>query len=280
MRRVLKISAALGLVLALAPAAAQATTQTASAGSVTATFSFKKHNQSGFVTYSNLRLQIARSGQTVFDAPVRSASCGPSPFCWPGAVLGPSVHVVNLERAAEPDVVLDLYSGGAHCCTIEQVFFYNSATHSYSKREHYFGDPSATLAALGPGGRREFLSADDRFAFAFTDFADSGMPIQIFAFNGGRFVDVTRRHRSLITKDAAMWWRLFSHDLSNGVGLIAAWAGDEELLGNGTLVKHRLAQELMLGHLRSAGLPGGGGKAFIHNLNTLLRRWGYVRKHG
>jgi hypothetical protein len=275
MLRLLKISVALCGVLAVAPAAAQATTQTASAGSVKASFSFtKSQDQHGFVTYSNLRLQIARSGQVVFDAPVKSSQCGAT--CWPGATRGASVHVVDLEGNAEPDVVVDLYSGGAHCCSVEQVFFYRPATNTYSKRERLFGDPTATLAPLGPGGRREFRTRDDRFAFTFTDFADSGLPIQIFEFSGGRFIDVTRRHRSLIAKDATLWWRAYSHDLSNGVGLIAAWAADEELLGNATLVKDRLAHELMLGNLRSPS--GGGGKAFIHSLNTLLRRWGYVHK--
>lgn len=275
MLRTLKLSLALCCVLAVAPAAAQATTQTASAGGVTASFSFtKSQHQDGFVTYSNLRLQIARSGQIVFDAPVSSPHCGAS--CWPGATHGASVHVVDLEGSAEPDVVVDLYSGGAHCCTVEQVFFYRSATNTYAEHEHYFGDPIAKLAALGPGGRREFLSADDRFAYTFTDFADSGLPIQIFAFSGGRFTDVTRRHRSLIVKDAGVWWRAYTRDLSNGVGLIAAWAADEELLGNGTLVKNKLAHELMLGNLRS-GL-GSGGKSFIHTFNVLLRHWGYIRK--
>ena len=35
---------------------------------------------------------------------------------------------------------------------------------------------------------------------------------------------------------AAMWMRLFNHHLSNGVGLIAAWAADEDLLGRSALV--------------------------------------------
>ncbi len=84
------------------------------------------------------------------------------------------------------------------------------------------------------------LSADAGFKYAFTDGADSGEPIQIWRFVPQRFVDVTRAYPGLIRTDAARWLRLFRHDLANGVGLIAAWAGDEELLGHDSLVQATL----------------------------------------
>lgn len=161
-------------VAGLAGAApALATTQSAQSGNVKATFTF--HGTAP--NYSRQRLRIERAGKVVYDKPVVARRCGH--LCGPGGVHSSSVHVLDLEHNARPDVVLDLFSGGAHCCFIEQVFSYAAAANTYRRTERDFGDPGAQIKDLGHDGRFEFLSADDRFANRFTDFADSGLPIQI-----------------------------------------------------------------------------------------------------
>jgi hypothetical protein len=133
------------------------------------------------------------------------------------------------------------------------------------------------LEPIGRSRLFDFVSADSRFFGAFSDLAGSGLPIQISKFTAGRFVDVTRLYPALITKDARQWWHWFTRSPSDGNGYIAAWAADEELLGHGALVNDRLALELRRGRL-GAALPGGwGGRRFTRRLNTLLRRWGYLR---
>jgi hypothetical protein len=115
--------------------------------------------------------------------------------------------------------------------------------------------------------RLEFRSANPAFQYVFTDGADSGEPLQIWQFADRAFADVTRSYPGLIRKDAARWFKFFQRDLSNGVGLIAAWAADEELLGNDAFVQSVLATQ------GNSGTPSG--QAFIAKLNAFLVKQGY-----
>jgi hypothetical protein len=267
----------LAAIFAAAPAAALATTQTASSGSVTATFSFTAGPNN---TYPTKTLTISRSGQVVYNQPVASRLCGAGAtaqtYCTPGfgAAGHSSVHVVDLEHNGEPNVILDLYTGGAHCCSIEQVFSFDSGTGSYVMSQHDFLDPGERIVDLGHNGRHEFLTADATFAYAFTDFANSGFPIQILAFASGHFTDVTRHYPKLIAQNAAMFLKAFKHNLGNGDGLIAAWAADEDSLGHSALVASTLAKYLKAGELHGANYASG--KQFIKALNKLLKKDGYV----
>jgi hypothetical protein len=265
----------IALLAALACAGAAATgalaaalhTQTAGAGGVRATFSYR----GAIPTVSAAHLTIVKGGQTLYDAPVTSqqcgVQCGPAQFGRGASSLG----IVPL-LPGSPQVILDLYSGGANCCFIDQIFSYDPGTMTYVKTEHAFGSSGATLKRLR--GQWRFLSADPGFKYAFTDGADSGEPIQIWRFAPQRFVDVTPAYPGLIRADAARWLRLFGHNLANGVGLIAAWAADEELLGHDALVQSTLKTELTRGDLR-AGPAGSGGAKFVRALNRVLRQLGY-----
>jgi hypothetical protein len=253
--------------------AALAISQKAHSGAVSATFSFTRTK--AFPGYKALRLMISQSGTVIYDQPVVGGFCGR--LCAPAATgKQSSVHVLDLEHNGQPDVLLDLYSGGAHCCWIEQIF--SPATKTYVKTEHNFGDPGEQVVDLSHDGRFEFKTADDLFAGVFTDFAASGLPIQILTFSNRRFHNITRNYPKLIANDAAQWLRLFKgmarHHYADSVGLIAAWAADEDLLGNSKLVSSYLAQQQKAGHLNSIG--GAGGKAFVARLQKFLRKHGYL----
>jgi hypothetical protein len=273
MRRPVVILAVCAVCLTAAPAAL-ATTQTASGGNVTATFSFTGK----FPTFHGQRLTIARAGVVVYDQPVVSKFCGK--LCAPlsGISQGTSVRVVDLEHTGEPDVVLELYSGGAHCCTIVQIFSFAPATMTYTKTERDFGDAAARIVDLRHDGNFEFRSADDTFAYQFTDYAASGLPIQILTFAGGRFTDVTSSYPALVAKDAAFWLKVYKglarEHYSDSVGVIAAWAADEDRLGHVKLVSRYLAQQARAGHLNAPF--EAGGRKFIANLQKFLRRRGYL----
>jgi hypothetical protein len=264
--------AAVALLTLSAGAAAKTTSQSASTGGVTATFSYRGSG----ANVSNLHLTIVRGGQTAYDQPVTSTNC-PPPSCGPGAfgAHSRSVRVIRLEPGGQPDVLLELYSGGAHCCLVDQVFSYSPITNTYLKTERYFGNSEGVLRRLGSARRWRFVSSDDSFYYTFTDFADSAAPIQIWSFSGRAFVNVTRRYPNLIAADAARWLRLFQHHLSNGVGLIAAWAADEELLGHDKRVQSVLATEARRHDLRDGGGGLATGKRFITKLNRFLHRLGY-----
>jgi hypothetical protein len=270
-----RIAAALLAVAALLalPGVALATTQTSHLDGVTATFSF----QGKFPTFKHLHLSISNAGQVLYDAPVSSRLC-PNP-CTPGDPFahGQSARVLDLESNGQPDVVLGLYTGGAHCCFVDQVYSLDPGTMTYVSKEHYFGDAGAAIKDLHHDGHLEFVSTNDAFYYQFGSFADSGAPIQIWAFGAGRFVDVTRNFPQLIRRDAARWWRLFTHNYVAGEGLIAPWAADEDLLGHSQQVKRALARQLKLGHLHSEFSPQvPSGRRFVAALQLFLHKQGYV----
>jgi hypothetical protein len=257
------------LLLVLAgPAWAKTTTETSHSGNVTATFTFT----GSAPNIKHQRLTIVRAGQQLYDQAVTAHLCGTR--CGPGAfgARASSVRVADIEGNGEPDVVLELFSGGASCCFIDQVFSYDPGTMTYSKTEQNFAY-GAVLTKIS--GRWRFKSADGGFLCAFTDCAGSGQPIQIFSFSAGRFHNLTRHYPKLIRSDAARWLGAFKHHLSNGVGLIAAWAADEELLGNNKQVQSTLSSEAAKGDLRDGSGGLASGKKFIKKLNALLRKLGY-----
>jgi hypothetical protein len=274
MGRRLVIVGAIVAVLALAPAAS-ATSQTASAGDVTATFSFKGNQ---LPNYRDEQLTISRAGVVSYNQPVSSSFCQDA--CAPGSEGGSdsSVHVVDLEHTGEPDVVLDLYTGGAHCCSVEQIFSFDPATATYVETQRNFGDPGMRIVDLHHDGHLELRTADDSFAYEFTDYAASGLPIQILTFSDGRFLNVTRSYPHAIERDAARWLRVFKATQRSGdtVGVIAAWAADEALLGHSKRVHRYLELQAKEGHLTTpAGEPTG--KRFIAKLQRFLRAHGYRR---
>ncbi len=247
----------------IAPAVASAKTQTASAGGVTATLTYK--GQDPQVT--DMRLSIAQAGKVLYDNPVTATEC--ASLCGPGAFTGKSIHVLDLDANGELEVLLQLYSQGAHCCFIDEVFSPSAALGSYAMTQFDFQNSGAELKDLNHNGQTEFVSADNAFAYAFTNFAESGMPIEIFKFSGLEFVNVTRAYPSLIRNDANVWWHAYRKDPDSGrVGLIAAWAADEYNLGRGAVASKTLAEQVSE-HRISAG--------FVERLKAFLKRYGYIR---
>jgi len=253
---------------------AGAATQTVTKENVTATFSYD-----GTPPLSHdPHLKISRNGKVVYDQSVRSTWCANQ--CSADVIAGRKVvHIVNLQGSGPPSVVLDLYSGGAHCCAIEQVYSFTS--NSVVKREHDFGDPGERLVELGANGSFDLVSADDSFAYAFTDFAASGLPIEILSFSHDAFHDVTRSFPVLIGRDARQWMRAFRSQASthyqDSVGLVAAWAADEDMLGHSGIVARFLATEAKAGHLNSALNPTAGNRKYVAALQKFLRAHGYLR---
>jgi hypothetical protein len=261
-------------------APAQAVSVQAGQGVVSAVLSYQQGADSfGNPTYSGLQLRIARAGTTVYAQPVESRYCPGA--CIPEGLGGPPasapLQVVDLEATGEPTVVLHLYTGGEHCCQVLQIFFYDPATGSYRLAERDFGDAADLVADVAGDRRLEIESADDRFAYRFTSYAFSGLPLQIWRFQGGRLVDATRAFPAALAADAARQRAAFLANRRKGLGLgfIAAWTADEALLGRRRAAERRLRAEAGLHRLRSADRLSPTGSAFIRRLNRFLLRNGY-----
>jgi hypothetical protein len=273
----LSLSLIVGMLAVATALAAGAKAISASHGGTAATLTYHSRGGGPGEPYSKLHLTIARRGRSVFDGRVNGLLCGTS--CWPAVGISgnPVVRVADLEPGGSPDVILNLYSGGAHCCTITQVYRYDPGTRRYAIVQHDFADPGSLLRTLGGG--YVFLSADDRFAYTFTSFAFSGLPLAIWSFASGRFVDVTARFPVQLAADATRQYRAYLANRRQGLGLgfIAAWAADEDLLGHSALVTRTLVAQSRAGDLRSADGFARHGDAFIAQLKRFLVTTGYAR---
>ena len=112
------------------------------------------------------------------------------------------VTVRDLDGDGEPEVLIDLFTGGAHCCFYTVILRYDGGT--YRGTVAFWGDPDYSLRAdLDRDGRPELVTADDRFAYAFTFYAASVLPIRIESYDHGTLTDVTSRFPSLVRAEAA-----------------------------------------------------------------------------
>ena len=276
LRLTLGLTAAI-LGLAATGAVARTVTQTARSGSLSASFSY---TPVGTYSYRHETLTIRDGGAVQYSRPVSSSLCGR--YCGPAdpGRGGASIAWEHL-AATGPQLLLNLYSGGAHCCSIAQVFTRASGASHWTRSTFDFGDPGYRLVDLNRDGTDEFLSADDAFAYAFTDYAASGLPLMIMRWSDGRFVDVTRSYPTRIARDAALWMRAFTQQrrshYADTTGVIAAWAADEDELGHSGMVAtflHRAATARQLNSGPGSGMPQNA--RYVVALNSFLRRRGYL----
>jgi hypothetical protein len=179
---------------------------------------------------------------------------------------------------ATPTVLLGLFTGGAHCCFV--VRSYHLEGGSWVSTDKPLGDVGAELRTVD---RVPLLvTVDSAFAYKFTDYAESGLPVVALEVSPTRtgtrtFVNVTRAHRSLIAADARSWWQRYTSTPRDPLGLLAAYAADECVLGHGPRTFATLSNLDAQGRLTAPdegdGWPVGG--AYLRALRTFLTQRGY-----
>jgi hypothetical protein len=268
-RRSTSLAALVALAVLASPAAA--TTETATSGAVTATLSYEHANESA--EWRDLLLTITRDGQTALSADPRFGDCE-SPYCAPGGFADRgSVFADDLDGDGEPEVMVDLFTGGAHCCLVTRFYRWDGA--AYVPAERNFHDPGYRIADLDGDGIKEIVTSDWRFGYSFTAFAFSLMPVRIYHLRAGSWQLVTTQFPDEIRKDAKANWRLFQKAgrQDEPRGAVAAWAADQLMLGHGTHARHTLDRLARAGRLHGS-FPTSQRK-FVRNLLRFLAKRGY-----
>ncbi len=248
-------------------------TMTAARGSVKATFTVTERNFS----YAGFRLKVVRRGRTVVDSRPAKLRCSACEYSRPTRL-----ELVDLD-GGEPEVLLELYTGGAHCCTITLVLGYDARQARYLARVADWGNHGYRLVDLDKDGLPEFSAFDERFAYAFTAYAFSAAPVQVWRYELHRFSDVTDELPGVIERDAAGLWKSYlkgRQERDGDVrGILAAYAADLYRLGRGEEAQRALQTALRRGDLGRGkeylGWPAGA--AYVEALIKSLREWGYIR---
>ena len=145
-----------------------------------------------------------------------------------------AVKVADLDGDGEPEILVDVFSGGAHCCLTARLLTFNGT--GYTSLDIGYGDVGYVLKDADGDGRPELVGYDPRFSAVFTAFAGSGFPPSVLQVDRGATVDVTRRFPKLIRADAAARLKdLRKAKRGDDVrGILAAYVADEYLLNKGS----------------------------------------------
>ena len=249
------------LVLA-APAAAEPVTETVKSGDVSAEFSYERDGQD----YGDFHVKITHDGAVLWNKGLPAGCkdpCGVRPAY--RLVKKDSVRLRDLDGDRDPEVIVDLFTGGAHCCLVSTIYWFEEGAGKYTPLRRDWKDAGYRLAGS------ELRSRDARFAYRFASYAESYLPIQIFEFREGALADVTKTHRRLLRKDATSAYRLYKRQRNragiNLRGVLAAYAADRYRLG-----QRKGARAV----LRAAVSRGDVDAAFVGQVDRWLKKLKYT----
>jgi hypothetical protein len=185
----------------------------------------------------------------------------------------PFALVQLLGTGAGPVALIWLETPDESCCKLVHTV----AIPSGRVATKSFGHARAHLELVN--GLQVFVSADDRFAAAFTSLALSGLPVRVWRYRAATFADVTQRFRGLVAADAAHWWQrsqLARNTRRDARGFFAAWAASTCRLGKRAAVTRELGAAVAAGVFAPArAVSGPTGARYATVLRTQLRAWGY-----
>ena len=225
----------------------------------------------------DVRLKIKRAGLIKLSGSLIETGTGE-----PVAAAPTGLTVIDLDGDGEVEVVVDLYSGGAHCCTLSRIYRFSAASGEYLSVEHEWGNYAYELVDLDGDGFPEFKSADNRFAYAFTAYVFSIPPLQIWRYPAGVMTEATDESRKLIRQDARWWWRVYVRERHQPArtgddlrGMLAAWQANKVRLGEAADGWSKLRKARKRGELRGPG-PWPAGRRYLKELRVFLANAGYA----
>ena len=178
--------------------------------------------------------------------------------------------VADLDGDREPEVLVRLFSGGAHCCEVTSIASFDAAGGAYRLTAKAFNDAGWVLRNVGGTPSPEFVSWGFRWAYWGGAYAGSPKPLQVWSFAGGAFTDVTRRFPAQLKRDQARQLSYVAEAHRQGVsprGAFAAYVADGYSLGR---------PGAALARVRALDQAPGRAR-FLKALHNQLVRTGYTK---
>ena len=167
----------------------------------------------------------------------------------PNAVADVVINDLCLIRFAHeryPTVMIEGFTGGAHCCEEPVIYLHRSSPGGYVKvvdmTNSHFASPvrfdiNDGFVPKALNGQVVLLTQDDHFAYTFGCYACTPMPLRLDSVSAKGLTDVTSAHLGVIAAQAAQLWKAVMPAERGGTGgpfgVLAAWTADECVLGRG-----------------------------------------------
>lgn len=261
------------LALPAGAAAQGRTVETATSGNVTAELSYRGTR--------DFRVRISRDGVVVHDR-LLGGPC--ADFCMPAesALTGERVGFRDLDGSGEPEVIVDVHTGGTSCCVLVFAYGYDAVTNTYRRVRL---DTGAGFVArdYDRDGVLELVGDDFRFRGLFTCGACGPRPLRIWQYAPDRFRVATTSFPGRIRAHARRMRRLYARarrsDESAFVkGALTPYVADLCLLDRCGAGFRLVRAAIRRGELarRTPFDVSPLGREYLRALKRYLRRTGYL----
>lgn len=226
---------AAGVALATAgPLPAYAGTVTRTAGGISATLTYAASPQRDLDQVTRVTVTGPGGSRTFTEAELPVPEAGAGSVLWGIAPTSRPLTVRDLNGDGTPEVTVDAYWGGAHCCYMTAVLYWTPSTSAWNAATRVWGDWPPVPRDDDRDGVVEFAGRDPRFSYAFGSYVGSSPPVAVWHFRGGTFVPVTRAYTRYVRRDVRARWSAYAQARRTGrdyAGAMAGYIASEALLG-------------------------------------------------
>ena len=155
------------------------------------------------------------------------------------------VSLQDLDTNGTPEVIVETYSGGAHCCTNFKIYTWSN--NQFIEQDTGFLDGSGgEFTDLDEDGKIEFVTSDNSFLYKFSSYAASFPPSLVLSFRNGELQDTTRQHPNELRSRAWQMYQSFLEAKKGNYpvnGFLAGYVAQKALLG-----EYQQGWDFMLAH--------------------------------
>jgi hypothetical protein len=180
--------------------------------------------------------------------------------------------VIAFRPETHPGVMIEGFTGGAHCCETPVIYLYNQAVNKYVKvvdmsptnykDPHAFDDNGGFIPKV-VGHQVLLQTGDDAFDYTFGCYACGIDPLVLDSVDFSGLTDVTPQHPPLLEADARADWKYVQESVKAEGGadarvipypfaFLAPWVADECALGHGASAWSKVEQLSREGKLSNA----------------------------